>query len=373
MIKIEQLVKFITDLNPQQTPARLSFYNFLRSFADPNDTLSPGLIDLFFCSCLDYNHWVSNKNQLGQEIQFLLINSSRQFQKQNNLKHIQFPQTMQVIELEHVDDGVEVLTQYIKSRVTKEGDRFRIVVDQNKRFLALILKEDRNIEIHCYDKKFTLRKGLLEPLRRDLILHYTQHLELSPSHVQKIEIAPHVIAQFTIQDNLVTGSLVRGYVYQKFMELKEVQIQDQPRLFFAVKRLEQFIVDRKTDPYYQNLVNQIERCQQLIQQGEAEALNWSLLIITESETALENIFIGDKFLQLLIRDLSHTVEQAKKSVFSTQTPTIELTDVLAPQRTNHPVEKRPVLSSSKSQSLANLEIEEECLKIEPLKELDSIN
>ncbi len=351
MLRISQLLKFVSDLNPQNTPARLSFYNFLRAFGDPESALTPEFIDLFFNYSMDYPHWAGNKAQLGHEVQFMLENFNSLYQEKIALDVIRFPQSLQIIEIEHFNDGLQAVTNHVKSTLG-EGDKFRIVPDQNKRYLAILLKKDKSIRVRCFDRKFTIRAGILEPLRKDLELVYTSELELDPQAIQKIEIAPYITAQFQVRDERVHGVLIRGYVFQKLLELKGEKLQDQPRVFFPIKRIEQFFVNRETDPYYQNLVSQLERCRALAQQGDKEALNWSSVLLSQAETALENIFVGDKFLQLLVRDLQNTSNLAKK--------TNRIVDVNVTG-----------LDSSKFES--SRRTEEECLKIAPLIEFDSTN
>lgn len=310
MLKVSQLIKFISDLNPQNTPTRLCFFNFLRGFAEPDEALSTELMDAFFDYTLDYPHWAANKNQLGREVQFLLENFNGFYQQKFDLGQIRFPQNRQILELEHFSDAMDAASCYVGS-ICNADDKFRLINDGNKRIVAIILRADRSIEVRTFDKKFTLRGGILEPLRRDLTLHYTANLELSSNHLQILEVAPYITARFRIQNEKVHGVLIRGYVFQKLLELKGENLKDQARLLFPIKRLEQFFVDRRTDPYYQELLSQLERTRALIQQGDREALQWGSMILSQAETALEHVFAGDKMLELLVRDLRHTAEASK--------------------------------------------------------------
>ncbi|MGZ3745237.1 MAG: hypothetical protein ACXWRE_02555 [Pseudobdellovibrionaceae bacterium] len=311
MLKVGQLIKFVAGLNPQNTPAKLSFYNFLRGFPHPEEVLTPELIELFFIYCMDYPHWAANKNQLSNEVQYLLENFNSFYQQHIDLNKIRFPQAMQLLEIERMEDLEEVLGVYLKHQYS-ESDKFRLINDQNKRMIAIILHEDKTLTVRVFDKKFTIREGHLEPLRKDLALHYTKGLELCPDHKQKIEVAPYITAEFRVKNDKVHGTLLRGYVYQKLLEFKGESLKEQTRLLYPIKRIEQFFIDRRTDPYYQDLISQLERTLALIQRGDREALNWSSMILNQAETALENIFTGDKLLTLLVRDLRHTSESTRK-------------------------------------------------------------
>lgn len=349
MLKVGQLLKFVSDLNPQNTPTRLSFYNFLRGAAHPEDTLTPELIETFFNYCMDYPHWASNKQQLGHEIRFLLENFNSFYQQKFDLSPIRFPQHMQLLEIEHFSDLIDAVSSYLKLHCS-DDDKVRLLPDQNKRVIAIILRADKSLEVRTFDRKFTIRSGRLEPLRNDLVLYYTPELELNPLHTHKIEVAPYITAQFQILNNRVTGSLLRGYVFQKLQELKNEPLQEQTRLLFPIKRLEHFFIDRRTDPFYQDLVSELERTCSLIQQGDSDALKWAQIIIGKAETALENVFLGDKLMTLLIRDLRHGIAEFNRKNLSRSGVTSGILDL---------------------QQLP--EADEECLKITPLKEFDLTN
>ncbi|RYZ78630.1 MAG: hypothetical protein EOP04_29330, partial [Proteobacteria bacterium] len=98
MLKVGQLIRFVAGLNPQNTPAKLSFYNFLRGFPHPEEALTPDLIEQFFIYCVDYPHWAANKNQLGTEVKYLLENFNNFYNQDFDLNQIRFPQTMQLLE-----------------------------------------------------------------------------------------------------------------------------------------------------------------------------------------------------------------------------------------------------------------------------------
>ncbi|HEY8270978.1 MAG TPA: hypothetical protein VIG33_08815, partial [Pseudobdellovibrionaceae bacterium] len=137
MLKVGQLIRFVAGLNPQNTPAKLSFYNFLRGFPHPDEALTPELIELFFTYCMDYPHWAANKNQLSNEVQYLLENFNNFYQQHIDLNKIRFPQTMQLLEIERMPDLEEILDIYLK-RQYSESDKFRLINDQNKRVIAII-------------------------------------------------------------------------------------------------------------------------------------------------------------------------------------------------------------------------------------------
>ncbi len=307
MLKVSQLLKFVSELNPQNTPTRLCFYNFLKGIGNPEEPLSKDIIDQFFSFCLDYAHWASNKAQLSTEVKYLLDNFNGYYQQKFDLSEIRFPQNIQLVELEQIKDQIDAVGCYVAT-LCGPDDKFKVISDQNRRIVSIILRADRSLEIRIFDKKFVIRGGMLEPLRKDLVLYYTPELELSSKHTHCIDVAPYVTSQFTFKDGKATGVMLRGYVFQKLQDFKSEPLTELTRLHFAIKRLEQFFIDRRTDTYYQDMIRHLERTQALVQQGDPEASKWSATILGQAETALEHIYTGDKLLGLLVRDLKNTVQ-----------------------------------------------------------------
>lgn len=311
MLKVSQLIKFIGDLNPNQSPARLALYNYLKHFHIADDALDASIINQYFTYAFDYTHWQQNKTQLGNEIKFLLTNFNSIHQNKFDTSSIRFPQSIQIFDIEIFSDLVDIVNNFIETD-KDEADKFRLINDQQKRVIAIVLKPTGHLKVRIFDKKCVLRGGKIEPLRTNMTLHYTPQLELDPEHVQRLEIAPFITAQFKTLNQRCMGSFIRGYVFQKYQELKGEAVHEQLKLFYPLKRVEQFFIDRRTDSYYQELVTSLERMNGLARQGDQEALRRGQALINMGEMALTNIFIDDKLLTLLVRDLKSTFElQAK--------------------------------------------------------------
>lgn len=300
------LLKFLSDLNPQSTPARLALFNWLRGFASPDEPLTHELFERFFWDCLDYPHWTGNKTQLGHELKFLLNNFNSFYHQQFDVSRLRFPETVQVIEIEQAQDFQDALTCYLNQQMGPE-DKLRLLPD-GKQLVAIILREDGAVEVRMFSRKFTLRGGLLEPLRRDLALFYTPELELSSRHQHKIEIAPSITAQFNVEEGRIHGVCLRGFVFQRLAEMKGEPLREIARLAVAVKRLEQLFVDRRSDRDYVDMIQKLEKTKTLLQTGDSEGIRWATALLPQARTALERIYLGDRKLGLLVRDLRHIMQ-----------------------------------------------------------------
>lgn len=308
MVTVGQLLKMISVMNPQLSPARLTFFNYLSHFHSPDDILTDDILNGFFEYVLDYAHWQQNKNSLGQEIHNLLKNYCHQYQVSMELSHVHWPQQTQIVDVESTQDLTDALQLYLKSQCRK-GERYKLVVDQNKKILGIILNNDGSLIVKQFDKRMTIRNGFLEPLRQNLNLYYNSDLELDFTKVHRWEVSPFITAQFQIQSKKVTGALMRGYICQRFFELRASELSAYPKLFYSVKRAEQFFVNRQTDEFYQEITSALERAIQLVKLDDPDGAQVAMDSLVKAQNAIDYVFTGDKLLGLLIRDLQHTMAQ----------------------------------------------------------------
>jgi hypothetical protein len=315
-MKITELLKYIAELHPQNTAARLALYNFLRNFQFHEELLNEQCLNRFFCHALEYPHWQANKTQLGREVQVIIEGFFRKNKIENSelsFSKIIFPQNTQIFELHNFQDVVEVSSAYAKS-ITCDSDKFKIIPDNGRKVVLVILHEDSSLTIFSFDKKFTIRHGIIEPLRIDLKIQYDSSLELREKVIHTIEIAPYVLGQFVIEDKKVFGSLLRGYVFQKYYELTQQPLEDQPKIFVALKRLEQFFIEKNSDPYYHQLIYMLENLPKEIQKTERGNELGAIRKLEKADIAFSEIFIGDKTLGQLIQDAKYALQH--KGVFT---------------------------------------------------------
>ena len=302
MLKVAQLLRFLSEMNPQATPERLAIFNYLKNFHEPEEFLEPATINRFFVFCLEDPHWLRNKNPLSHEIHHLLKNFNSFYQSQLNLKQIQFPENLQIIEIENTDDFLGACEKYA-ARVTLDSQKFKIINDQDKRAIWITLNADRSLEVRALNRKFTLRQGQLEPLNLHQCVYFTAQLELSNSHIHILEIAPHMVTQFELQNGGIHGVVSRGYVFQKFQTFQGEKLASLSRLFWPLKRLEQFFITRSSDIFYMELTKKLEQMKRTWPPKEASAAQSFNLLLNQAEMASELIYIGDSSLQNLVSDL----------------------------------------------------------------------
>ncbi len=305
MLKVQALIKYLSENNPQGTPVRLAFFNYLTSLADQEGQVDSELLENFFAICLDYAHWQQNRKTLGDEIRELLGDNI-------DTSEIKWPEQIQVIELENLTDATDALQCYLNA-IYKKGEKYRLIMEGEKKIMAIVLMPDQSLCVRSFDRKMIIRHGQLEPLKKDLILTYNSNLELDPNLIQRMEVGPFVTAQFQVSPAGIHGNLVRGYQHQKFFELQGENLGSYPKLFYAIKRIEQYFLQRQSDPFYQETVSALEKIIENMRLNEYESLQEAVDVMARAQNILEHVFIGDKLLTLLIRDLQHTLSQRQNS------------------------------------------------------------
>jgi hypothetical protein len=356
MLKVRTLIKYLFENNPQASPARLTFFNYLSHFADTEALLTAETIENFFASCLDYAHWVQNRPALGQEVKQVLQMCAAASDIALDLRDVKWPQDTQLVELEHLSDLTDSVQVYLNS-IYKKNERYRLLLDQNKKILAVVLHEDHSVSVRSFDRKMILRHGQLEPLRKDLTLTYLPSLDLAPNLIQKIEVSPFVTAQFQSTEDGFRGCLVRGYVFQKFIDLRGENLTAHPKLFYAVKRLEQHFIDRRTDPFYRETVIALEKTIELVKKLDPEAIAGATDILARAQNALEYVFAGDRMLGLLIRDLQNTLSSRIVETTTQKAEPIKWTQPtqsVVPKELIQQVPKEPIQQAPKEPQTSRL-------------------
>lgn len=313
MLKIGHLLKFLSEINPHTSPVKLALFNFIKAFYTPDEVLTKAFFESFFCHTLDYSHWYANKTHLSHELLIILKNFNGLFQNKLDLSAITFPDQIQVFEIDQQKNCQDVLFKYLQS-LSSSKIQVKVCLDQ-KKFLGFSLDENGKLSVFQLDKKFIIRNSQLEPLRNDLCLKYTPQLELENEQMFFFEISPHHLIKFKIKNEKVSGVITRGYMFQKVQEFTDLKIHEIPRLFWPLKRAEQFFITRESDPFYSDLVKKLTDISQGIWEKNSESWQkYMSILLSQSDSALENVYIGDKRLEELILNVRNILLSEKSEV-----------------------------------------------------------
>lgn len=292
--------KYLLALNPEANAARLSLYHFMKNFEDGAAAFSPAVLNHFFARAYSFEHWRKNRSELKSEI--LPIVEDFLSRHQVDWSKNRIDADLQIIEIENIADLYEVVRSHMNTR-RLEGEKVRLLPDGEDGIVALDLKPDGSLMIHYFDKFCTIRAGKIEPLLTDMVVKYSRQLEPAPQFRHHLRVQPGVSAIFTA-NNTLSGQLIRGYSFTKMEEFSDKPLTQLPVIFYPLKRLERFFINRATDPLYVELTKLLDQTIVLLKEEHPEAMQFASAAFDRGQNALTHIFTDDKLLSLLLRELS---------------------------------------------------------------------
>lgn len=312
---------------PSVDAARLAFYHFLKNMCEPGEPLSTATLDRFFRRSLTHAHWVENKTALFNEVFNSLQHFSNQHGEAVPLPPFPTAADIQVVRAESFRSLERVVEDWIQSH-QGPTDQIKVLNDRDEKLIICKLSIDRSFSVHIFDRLLALREGRLEPLTDDMAVHYTSELRLDPYRLSQIEIAPHLVARFRnehasgSQIGGIRGLAVRGFTFQKSASFEGGELHRHPLLFYPLKRIEQFFVNRQTDPMYIELTSLLEKAADLLTQKHPEALRFAEAAMERGRLAFEQVFIEDRFLRLLLENLERAVQLERRPLSKSGTETV---------------------------------------------------
>jgi len=326
MAHVSALAQHIFTLEPDKDAARLALYQYLKNLCDATELVNADLINRFYLRSLGFSHWQQSKAHLFNETESLL----HHFQDVHGtlpLNGLLKSNDLQVVAVENLRN-LELITHRHLEKTATPYDRVRVLREGDQRIVAITLQGDRSIKITTYPRVLLLQEGELAPLHSEFSLYYTPELQLSPMMIQQIEVGAHASARFHTGVEGLRGSFVRGYTFQKFGSIDGGGLNRYPLLFYPLKRLEQFFVDRKSDPMYLELTSTLEKALDLLGQGVTpDTFRFAHAALERGRLALEHIFPDDKFARLLINNLEKSlalVQASNPAYRQAPVPTVSL-------------------------------------------------
>lgn len=296
--RVQALAQHIHQLQPDKDAARLCFYQYLKNLCDASEVVNAELINRFYARALSFEFWQQNKTHLFSETESLL----RHYQQSGHpldLRGTWSQADVQTVTVENLKNLEAVVVRTLEKSLGKET-KWRVLRDGDKRVIAIILGADRRLVARAYNRTLAIQNGELVPLHTDFTLTYTADLQLDPTAIQQIEVGPNTAARFHEGVEGLRGVFVRGYTFQKFASLEGGGLHRYPLLFYPLKRIEQFFIDRRTDPVYLELTRSLEEALELLDSGSPEAREFAAAALERGRLALEHIYPEDKLTRLLL-------------------------------------------------------------------------
>lgn len=292
--------------------ARMAFYHFLKNLCEAGEPLSTSVLDRFFRRALGHQHWSENKLELFTEVSACLQHFSNQTGEPIPLPPFSNPDELQMVRAESFKTLERVVEDWIQQH-HGPTDQVRILKDRDEKLIVCRLAVDRSLSVHIFDRALCIREGRLEPLVDDMAVYYNPDLSIDSTRLSQIETAPHTVARFRV-NNGYRGIQVRGYTFQKTATFDGGDLHRHPLLFYPLKRIEQFFVNRATDPMYIELTNLLEQASDLMARLHPERLRFAEAAIERGRLAFEQVFVDDRFVRLLLENLERALLLEKREL-----------------------------------------------------------
>ncbi len=305
MAHVTALAQHILTLEPDKDAARLCLYHYLKNLCEAVEPVNAELIQRFFTRALTFQHWQQNKQALFNEVNGILHHFQESTGQLIQGSESFRPEELQVVPAESLRTMELVVNKFLE-RTSSPYDQFR-ALQEGDRIVAIVLQGDRSLRVSVFPRVMAIRDGELVPLCQDFALYYTSDLQIHPMMIQQIEIGPHTAARFRMGADGINGLVTRGYTFQKYATMDGGGLHRYPVLFYPLKRLEQFFVNRKSDPMYIELTGLLEKALELMNQEHPEAVKFAEAALERGRLALEHIFPDDKLVRLLINNLEKTL------------------------------------------------------------------
>lgn len=306
------LAQHILSLEPEKDAARLCFYNYLKNLCEATEFVNSELLNRFYFRALVFPFWQKNKDHLFNETALIL----QSFQKENleilPVDSAIDPRSIQIIQVDNYRNFEFVVTKHLSSFLNSNEKLSTLPENHHNpsQLIAFVLHSDRTLNVKVFPLVAVLCDGEVSPLCHDFTLTYRSDLSLHSEIAHQLDLGNESSARFRVTHEGVFGTVVTGHMFQRSALLDGGNLRKYPALFYAIKRLEQFFVDRKTDLTYTELTALLEKAVDLLNERHPEAGKFAKAALERGRLAYDHIYSNDRLLQLLITNLEKTIALA---------------------------------------------------------------
>ncbi|RME17652.1 MAG: hypothetical protein D6797_02085 [Bdellovibrio sp.] len=268
-----------------------SLSNYLQVFFQPHQSFTESILESFFSQALYYQYWQENLRELETVVTRLL-------QGFVPSDFTPLRKTRQVIAIQNQENLLSFLRRKI---LPTKGER-RALVPFEEGVLVLLLSPHGGLRVRHYPKEVMLMDGDLELIGPRLSLVYDEHLELSARHEQMMSVSFMDFYRFRHQGGLVEGIRFTGYEFSKKYLFQE-PLYKEVDLFYALKSVERHFINPQSDPFYHELITQMEKAQKLLRDRHVDAHVVASQVLKQAHMAYKKAFPQDRLLHLMICQL----------------------------------------------------------------------
>lgn len=303
---IFSFAKHILQTQPETNAARLSLYHFLKNHYQGTESFTPFVLNRYFARVFEFPTVRENAEEFRSEIRSLL--ESFLDSQNTSWSKEKIEDDLQVVVIQNQTDLYEIIKRWIEPQ-QKEAEKIRILPNGDTGIVLVRLHANGALTVYDFDQNCTIRGGEIQPLHTDHFIAYNHELEPQEGLLHSLRVQTGVTAIFRVSPKEVRGSVIRGYTFNKVEEFTEASISRIPLVFYPLKRLERFFVNRATDPLYVELTRLLDQAIVLLREDHPEALALASGAFDRGQNAHQYIFIDDKLLGVLLRELSQLLFQ----------------------------------------------------------------
>ncbi len=311
MASVTQITQYLYRSNPQKTLVRLTLYHFLKNACDLSTPFRVTLAERFLGSCLQFIYWREKQTLLASELFSIIEELHSHGLVDDSLEKFQWLKTLQVIALNHETERLKALNNHLKVSILET--QHRVISINNNQLMVMRLLTSGGLRITCHSPLFMIREGALQPLAPATDLEYTSYMELMPGRLQSLDLDGLRSAHFTLEEDSYFGLTIQGHHFQTASSLQTKEISSVPEIFYGLKALEKHFIDPKSDPFYNELIDQLEQAYHLISSGDPRGHQVAPAIVKKGQVALRNIFHKDKLLLLLVTNIEYMLNSHKST------------------------------------------------------------
>ncbi len=250
---------------------------------------------------LVHEHWQENAVSLSQELQYILQHYNETYMQDWNFKDYVFPDHWQVVPIKNSIEGIQIFESWAAQN-TEEGSKNRVFYTRDKNYIVLSQAPSGAVTVTHSTPLMLIQQGVLKPLSMAIQLHYDENLDLKAGVTQYLKVDSNSYARFRVNGRNLAGMIIRGYIFQNKSE-PSGKLNQFPDLYYPLKSLEQYYIDKKSDPDYKELVQVLEKSLELFNLNHPEAESFGEAALERGRDALENVFINDNVIQALVDQL----------------------------------------------------------------------
>lgn len=316
MSSVTQITQYLYNSDPQKTLVRLTLYHYLKNACDLSINYQSELAGQFLSHCLQFLYWREKQASLAEELLKITTELHSQGLVDEPLEKFEWLKTLQVISLNFEREQILSLENHL--RVTVSDLKHRIVSSGSQQLVVLTLLSSGGLRVTCYTPFFFIRDGQLQPLSPVTDLEYTSFMELMPGRWQRLNLDGVRSVHFTPEEDGFNGRILQGHHFQTAGTIQTREISSYPEVFYGLKSLEKHFIDPKSDPFYNELIDQLERAYHLLSSNDPRGYQVAPAIVKKGQVALRNIFQKDKLLLLLVTNIEYMLNSNKPQTTLTE-------------------------------------------------------